>query len=150
MNLCNRGRKEAGRRGGEGCRTHATESVRRSTAAAIGVQEQHRTLHVQARSREALPREKETSALWPRRGRRGLRQRCASSFDGGFWSRVPHVLGTPAAAALEFYSGPVRRGASNRTTRPRMSSMEDELKGGSNEIKAEGGMDSETLPEPGE
>jgi hypothetical protein len=31
-----------------------------------------------------------------------------------------------------------------------MSSMEDELKGGSNEIKAEGGMDSETLPEAGE
>ena len=28
--------------------------------------------------------------------------------------------------------------------------MEDELKGGSNEIKAEGGMDSETLPAPGE
>ena len=26
------------------------------------------------------------------------------------------------------------------TTRPSMSSMEDELKGGSNEIKAEGGM----------
>ena len=37
MNLCSRGRKEAGRRGGEGCRTHATESVRRSAAAAIGV-----------------------------------------------------------------------------------------------------------------
>lgn len=150
MNLCSRGRKEAGRRGGEGCRTHATESVRRSAAAAIGVQEQHQTLHVQARSREALPRKNEPSALWPRRGRRGLRQRCASSFDGGCRSRVPHVLGTPAAAALEFYSGPVRRGASNRTTRPRMSSKEDELKGGSNEIKAEGGMDSETLPEPGE
>jgi hypothetical protein len=31
-----------------------------------------------------------------------------------------------------------------------MSSMEDELKGGSNEIKAECGMDSETVPEPGE
>jgi hypothetical protein len=31
-----------------------------------------------------------------------------------------------------------------------MSSMEDELKGGSNEIKAEGGMVSETLPEAGE
>ena len=31
-----------------------------------------------------------------------------------------------------------------------MSSMEDELKGGSNEIKAEGDMDSETLQEPGE
>jgi hypothetical protein len=31
-----------------------------------------------------------------------------------------------------------------------MSSREDELKGGSNEIKADGGMDSETLPEPGE
>jgi hypothetical protein len=66
MNLGSRGRKEAGRRGGEGYRTHATESVRRSAAAAIGVQEQHRTLHVQARSREALPHKNKTSALWPR------------------------------------------------------------------------------------
>jgi hypothetical protein len=31
-----------------------------------------------------------------------------------------------------------------------MNSREDELKGESNEIKAEGGMNSETLPEPGE
>ena len=60
-----------------------------------------------------------------------------------YWVRV---LQKPRS----FYSGPVRRGASNRTTRPGMNSREDELKGESNEIKAEGGMNSETLPEPGE
>ncbi len=39
-----------------------------------------------------------------------------------------------------FHSDPVRRGASDRTTRPGMSSREDELKGESNESIAEGGI----------
>ena len=39
-----------------------------------------------------------------------------------------------------FYSGPARRGESDRTTRPIMSSTEGELKRESNENMAEGGI----------
>ena len=54
-----------------------------------------------------------------------------------YWVRV---LQQPRS----FHSGPVRRGASDRTTRPRMSSREDELKGESNESVAEGGIGLQT------
>ena len=43
-----------------------------------------------------------------------------------------------------FHSGPARRGASDMTTRPGMSSREDELKGESNESVAKGGIGLQT------
>ena len=43
-----------------------------------------------------------------------------------------------------FHSGPVRRGALDRTTRPGMSSREDELKGESNESVTKGGIGLQT------
>ena len=43
-----------------------------------------------------------------------------------------------------FYSGPARRGESDRTTRPRRRSMEGELKWKSNENMAEGGIGLQT------
>jgi hypothetical protein len=43
-----------------------------------------------------------------------------------------------------FHSGPARQRASDRTTRPRMSSREDELKGESNEYVAKGGIGLQT------
>ena len=59
--------------------------------------------------------------------------------------RVLPIRGTGAATAPEFYFGPVRRGASDRTTRPRMSSREDELKGESNESVVKGGIGLQTF-----
>ncbi len=49
-----------------------------------------------------------------------------------------------------FYSGPVRRGAADRTTRPGMSSKDGELKGGSREPVAEEASGSKTQPDAGE
>ena len=49
-----------------------------------------------------------------------------------------------------FHSGPVRRGASDRTTRPGMSSRDEELKGESAESVADGGIGPKTLPDAGE
>ena len=49
-----------------------------------------------------------------------------------------------------FYSGPVRRGAADKTTRPGMSSKDGELKGGSSEPVAEEASGSKTQPDAGE
>ena len=49
-----------------------------------------------------------------------------------------------------FHSGPVRRGAADRTTRPGMSSGKEELKGESAETVADGGIGLKTLPDAGE
>ena len=43
-------------------------------------------------------------------------------------------------------AGPVRRGATDRTTRPGMSSRDGELKGASNELVADGGIEPQTSP----
>ena len=64
--------------------------------------------------------------------------------------RVPHVLGTCTVAAPEFSLRPGPTGSIGQDYKTRTEFDEDELKGGSNEIKAEGGRISETLPEPGE
>ena len=45
-----------------------------------------------------------------------------------------------------FHSGPVRRGAADRTTRPGMSLRDGELKGESNEPVANGGIEPRTSP----
>ena len=64
--------------------------------------------------------------------------------------RVPHELGTRATAAPEFALRPGPTGSIGQDYKTRTEFDEDELKGGSNEIKAEGGRISETLPEPRE
>ena len=66
---------------------YAAEKRTGSCAAAIGVAKTP-TLHVHAGSREALPHKKRTTVLWPLRGRRELRQRCWSLFDGSCRSRT--------------------------------------------------------------
>jgi hypothetical protein len=60
-----------------------------------------------------------------------------------YWVRV---LQQPRS----FHSGPVRRGAADRTTRPRMSSGKEELKGESAESVADSGIGFKTLPDAGE
>ena len=45
-----------------------------------------------------------------------------------------------------FHSGPVRRGAADRTTRPGTRSRDGELKGESNEPVANGGIEPRTSP----
>ncbi len=45
-----------------------------------------------------------------------------------------------------FHSGPVRRGAADRTTRQGMSSRDGELKGESNELVVDGGIEPRTSP----
>ena len=78
--------------------------------------------------------------LWLRRGRRGLRRHRCSIFRRllqiayrTYWVRE---LQQPRS----LHSGPARRGASDRTTRPRMSSRDEELKGESNEAVAACGI----------
>ena len=46
------------------------------------------TLYVQEGDREASSLEKKTTVLWPRRGRKELRQRCWSFFDGSYRTRT--------------------------------------------------------------
>ncbi len=59
-----------------------------------------------------------------------------------YWVRV---LQQPRS----FHSGPVRRGAADKTTRPGMSSREEELKGESAESMTDGGIGPKTLPDAG-
>ena len=59
-----------------------------------------------------------------------------------YWVRV---LQQPRS----FHSGPVRRGAADRTTRPGMSSRKEELKGESAGSVADGGIGPKTLPDAG-
>ena len=80
MNLYNRGPQGSAVKWGGGCGERTLRrSVRVSPAAAIGVAKAP-TLHVQAGSREALPRKNNTTVLWPREGHRGLRRHCCSTF----------------------------------------------------------------------
>ena len=61
--------------GGDGRSRSLRRSVRESAAAAIGDRETP-TLNIQKGDKEALSLKKKTTVLWPRRGRRELRQRC--------------------------------------------------------------------------
>ena len=129
--------------GGGGRSRTLRRSVRESAATATGVWETP-TRYVQEGDREESSLKKKTTVLWPRRGRRGLRQHCCSIFRRllqiayrTYWVRE---LQQPRS----FQSGPVRRGASDRTTRPRMSSRDEELKGKSNESVADGGIGLQT------
>jgi hypothetical protein len=135
------------RRGGGDCGSRMLRrSVRGSAAAAIGVQRKHQTLQVQARSREvAAVQEKDNREV---------------AADGAAGDCV--FAGEPSRRLLQigyrtywvrglqqprsFHSGPVRRGAADRTTRPGMSSRDGELKGESNEPVANGGIEPRTSP----
>ena len=92
---------------------------------------------------------KTTTVLWPRRGRRGLRRHRCNIFRRllqiaycTYWVRE---LQQPRS----LHSGPARRGASDRTTRPRTSSRKEELKGESAGSVADGGIGPKTLPDAG-
>ncbi len=78
---------------------------------------EHRTLHVQTRSREALPRKRRTTAWWPWRGRRGLRLCRRVSSHGGCYRMFGEVYGIhyvrdTAVAGIQD-PGPVRRETTN-------------------------------------
>ena len=69
------------RGGGDGRSRPLRRSVRESAASAKGVRETP-TLNAQEGDREASSLKEKTTVLWPWRGRKELRQRCSSFFDG--------------------------------------------------------------------
>ena len=98
--------------------------------------------NVEKGAREATSLKKTTTVLWPRMRPQGTASALVQYFSTAYADRVPYVPGTRAAAAPEFHSGPVRRGASDRNTRPRPSSREEEFNGESDESVADGGIGS--------
>ncbi len=129
--------------GGYGSRT-LRRSVRESATAAIGAQ---RTPTLT--SRREPGRRRPLRRLPQCFGRGEAAGDCASTaaifFDGFCRSRTARTRWVRELhQPRRFPSGPARRGASDKTTRPGMSSREDELKGESNESVAKGGIGLQT------
>jgi len=70
----------------------------------------------------------------------GLRQHSCSIFRRLLQNEYRTYWLRELQQPRSFHSGPVRREASNKTTRPGMSSRDEELKGESNENVADGGI----------
>ncbi len=95
--------------------------VRETAAAAIGVSK-YTAPHVQARSREALPRKKEHAVSWPRRGRRGLRLHHGVFSHGGIGSNGGQgrrrtrliTLSSPGFEALARFVGKYETGGGEK------------------------------------
>ncbi len=138
------------RRGGGGCRSRMLRrSVRESATAAIDAL---RTITLTSRRElgRRRPLKKTTTVLWTRRGRRGLRQHFCSIFRWLLHIAYRTYWVRDLQQPRSFHSGPVRRGASDRTTRPGMSSRDEEIKGESAESVVDGGIGPKTLPDAGE
>ncbi len=129
--------------GGDGKSRPLRRSVRELAAAATCARETP-TLNVQEGDREASSLKKKTTVLWPRRGRRGLRQHCCSIFRRLLQNAYRTYWIRELQQPRSLHSGPVRRGASDQTTRPGMSSREDDLKEESNESVPDGGIGLQT------
>ena len=108
-----RAARKRGSVGGGGGRSRTLRrSVRESAATATGVLETP-TQYVQEGDREESSLKKKTTVLWPRRGRRELRQRCWSFFDGSCRSRTASI--GYASCISPGVSTPARFGGENRT-----------------------------------
>jgi hypothetical protein len=108
-----RAARKRGSVGGGGGRSRTLRrSVRESAATATGVLETP-TQYVQEGDREESSLKKKTTVLWPRRGRRELRQRCWSFFDGSCRSRTASI--GYASCSSPGVSTPARFGGENRT-----------------------------------